>query len=163
MIRPDPDKIIVPRTHGEILAEPVISTLRPALLPSLPDGLGSQRNDARAQLLGAAMEWAKLTGATPPTADAAEKAWVITGHQVEFYHPGVWAKVLAADAVARRSDAVAFDLLVDHDVIDHIGFDVPVERGNGGWGRTREDIAVNPAALPAESLQAPPLNDFLQW
>ncbi len=180
MIRPDPKKIIVPRKHGEILIEPPLSQLvstlnsRPSVLtPPQRDAVSAQslsvheqRAQARAQFLRAAAEWAAITGAEAPPPDAENKSWVITGHQVEFYHAGVWAKVLAADDLAGRTNAIAFDILVDHDLIDRIGFDVPVEKGNGGWGRTWEgppEASSTMQSLPAESLSAPTLNAFLQW
>ena len=172
MIRPDPAKIIVPRKHGEILIEPPMDRLARALTSPADSGRGvttseplaSLRREARRQFLHAAGEWARVNGAEPPPAEAADAAWVITGHQLEFYHPGVWAKVLAADELARRGGAIAFDLLVDHDIVERFGFDVPVEKGDGGWGRAWQGLMPAPQNHPpVERIDAPSLETFERW
>ncbi|MFI5378892.1 MAG: hypothetical protein ACHRHE_06330 [Tepidisphaerales bacterium] len=45
-----------------------------------------------------------------------EQPLVLTGHQIEFFHPGVWCKQVAADAIARAVDGRAWLLAVDSDV-----------------------------------------------
>ena len=70
------------------------------------------RRAARAHLIDAATTWAGTLHADPPPPDAATRPIVLTGHQVEFYHPGVWAKVIAVGPHARAvqsGDRVLFD------------------------------------------------------
>ena len=52
-----------------------------------------------------------------------------TGHQVEWWHPGIVAKFMWADAIARRDGAVVLWLLVDTDVRDPRELRLPVETG----------------------------------
>ena len=107
-------------------------------------------------------------GAPEPGKNAADLPWVLTGHQVEFYHAGVWAKVVAADVLTQDSEemggpprAVAFDLLVDHDLIEHLGFDVPLAGGDG-W--RRESIEWAEAEnKTADALAAPSPEQFEGW
>jgi hypothetical protein len=121
---------------------------------------------ARRDLWQALTAHARASGAQLETLPPAEHRWIFTGHQVEFYHPGVWAKVIVADELARRSSAqgtpaIAFDLLVDHDLLDHRGFDVPVQ-ADGHW--SRQPVEYAPASpLPVEALQAPSRDTFDGW
>ncbi len=172
-VQPDPAKIIVPRKHGEVLIEPPLSVLEQFLLDDSArenaatgldfagHPLATLRAKARAHFLAAAKTWAANTGAAPPRVDALDKPWILTGHQLEFYHAGVWAKVLAADALADRAHAVAFDLLVDHDVVDEFGFHVPEQRGDQ-WSRPLVAWST-PSGMPAEALPAPDSAAFEKW
>ncbi len=175
-LRPDPARIIVPRRHGEVLIEPPLKQLESALrAPSPPPPRGGShvpspfeapleqlKAAARHHLVEAATQWANQIGAEPPPPDAAARPILLTGHQVEFYHPGVWAKVLVADELAKRTNATAFDLLVDHDTVDHLGFSVPVQNATGEWSKTRIDFAP-PSPLPADALDAPTVDQFEHW
>jgi hypothetical protein len=170
---PDPTKIIVPRRHGEVLIEPPLAEI--ATVPRLPcdkerDNIASifnaadtfLRTSARDTLIKALNQHAESIG-EPAPGISAEQTLILTGHQVEFYHPGVWAKVIAADELARRvPNARAIDLLVDHDLVDHLGFDVPAQSEDNSWRKEPEEFA--PAQpLPAESLKAPGLAQFDEW
>ncbi|HVX83882.1 MAG TPA: hypothetical protein VH253_03620 [Phycisphaerae bacterium] len=162
-IRPDPAKIVVPRRHGEILIEPPLPELEAALAHAAPSPLLTEtRRTARAHLLAAATRWSRTIGADAPPADALDRPFILTGHQLEFYHPGVWAKVIIADELAQRTGAAAFDLLVDHDTVDHLGFDVPVQSPEGDWSKRPVEFAP-PSSLPADSLHAPSVGQFEQW
>ncbi|HUO08238.1 MAG TPA: hypothetical protein VM008_08070 [Phycisphaerae bacterium] len=180
-LRPTPQKIIVPRKHRQVLIEPPPAELQAALASAsaLPaDGntpfgrsLEQLRAQGRRHLLDQATRWAEWIGAPAPSAAALERPWVITGHQVEFYHAGVWAKVLAADVLAKRvgggggggggGEGIAFDLLVDHDTVDHLGFDLPVQVGNS-WQRKTVEWAPA-SSVPADGLFAPTREQFERW
>lgn len=45
---------------------------------------------------------------------------IATGHQIELYHPGVWAKNLLLDAVAKKTGATALHVAVDTDSPKHL-------------------------------------------
>lgn len=45
---------------------------------------------------------------------------IATGHQIELYHPGVWAKNLLLDAVHRKTGATALHIAVDTDSPKHL-------------------------------------------
>ncbi len=51
---------------------------------------------------------------------------VMTGHQPEFWHPGILAKYIAADALAGAADAHAAHLVVDSDETDPGAVRIPV-------------------------------------
>ena len=53
---------------------------------------------------------------------------VMTGHQAGFWHPGILAKYIAADAVARREGASVAWLVVDQDENDPLEIRCPVMR-----------------------------------
>ncbi len=175
MLAPDPDKIIVPRKHGEILIDPPLGELArevekappPGLLPSESwrDGqyLEAFRAPARAHLRRAVAQHASAIG-QPLDAMGENGKFVITGHQVEFFHAGVWAKMIATDAIARKAGAVSIDLLVDHDIVDEMGFDLPKRAAGGGGAWRKESVTFDDAsALPAEFLRAPDAGAFDRW
>lgn len=101
-----------------LVAEPPLNTLRPRGVPS------PAAQDRRAWLLravntgGAAM---RFDGATPIIA---------TGHQAWLWHPGILAKDIAAAALAKRENALAVHLVVDHDPHDCYALDLPVVEGD---------------------------------
>ena len=55
---------------------------------------------------------------------------VATGHQAWLWHPGILAKDLAASAVARRFDAAAVHIVVDHDAHEALSLSLPVVQGD---------------------------------
>lgn len=42
---------------------------------------------------------------------------VLTGHQPQLFHPGVWYKNFALSAIARQAGAIAVNLLIDNDTL----------------------------------------------
>lgn len=122
------------------------------------------RRQARSDVLAGVQRHAARIEAAVPGAGAVDRPWVITGHQVEFYHAGVWAKVVAADALARQSNAVAIDLLVDHDHADHFGFDMPSQVGEGQWQRQPVHWAAGGSGDAAvDSVDLPTAEQFEAW
>ena len=170
----NPAAIIVPRRHRDVLIEPPAAELA-AFLAALPattrlspapyaDGgtsIETLAGVARQELIDAINRFAQETGFSPAPAGSSAKPWVITGHQVEFYHPGVWTKVILTHALANQSRAMAIDLLVDHDTVDHLGCALPqwngsrLERKLVTWG--------DASALPAEFLSSPQGEQKAQW
>jgi len=61
----------------------------------------------------------------------------------------------------RRGEGIAFDLLVDHDTVDHLGFDLPVQVGNS-WQRKTVEWAPA-SSVPADGLFAPTREQFERW
>jgi hypothetical protein len=182
-VAPESARIITPRKHGQILIEPAMDELRrvltdarkraegkqcaaPACGPESRDELGglsrveiSRR--ARAELVAAIRQFREQIEAAPPPADILARPWVMTGHQVEFYHAGVWAKAVAVDALARASGAVGIDLLVDHDVVEHLGLDVPARDGDK-WIRRAVEWGAAPA-WAVDGIDAPASGEFERW
>ncbi len=166
-IRPRPDHILTPRRHGMVLFEPPAATFAAALaaqpVPAATPLTSSDfRRQAREDLLSSIQEHALAIGIAGPTADILTRPWVITGHQVECYHAGVWAKVIAADHLAQRANAVAIDLLVDHDVLSHLGLEVPMME-SGHLARQRITWDEHAPSVAAEFITAPPPLKRQRW
>ncbi len=50
---------------------------------------------------------------------------IVTGHQPELFHAGVWAKNFATAGLARATDATALNLIIDNDTIASTRIKVP--------------------------------------
>ena len=57
---------------------------------------------------------------------------IVTGHQPDFIHPGIWAKHVVAHRFAQALGGAAVNLLVDHDLAKTRSLRIPVER-EGTW------------------------------
>ena len=53
------------------------------------------------------------------------KSLVVTGHQPELFHPGVWVKTFAAAGIASQTQGVALNLIVDNDIPKATSIQVP--------------------------------------
>lgn len=80
------------------------------------------RVQARAEAVDAARRYMERLGLSAPPISADDptvddpRPWIVTGHQPELFHPGVWVKNFAAGAIARRADGVAVNVVVDNDL-----------------------------------------------
>lgn len=118
-------RLLAPARHGELLEVPPLGEL-PALAQRARQRLssgswGAARTEARREVLA-------LTGAQAST----DAVWLVSGHQPELYHPGVWAKSFAIANLARRVGGVALSLIVDSDLVKSTALRAPV-RGREGW------------------------------
>jgi len=71
------------------------------------------RREARAAAVGAARAYLREAGEPVPEGDG--DVLLVTGHQPELFHPGVWVKNFGLCALARRHRAVALSLIIDSD------------------------------------------------
>ena len=73
---------------------------------------------ARSQLLAAAIDFTHsyCDVATPPPCARTCGPMILTGHQPEIVHPGVWLKNFAAAHVASRCRGTAIHLIIDSDL-----------------------------------------------
>ena len=176
-VLPDEGSIIVPRLHGQVLIEPPASRLFQAI--EMPPGrysfsrhsdilgipeFGRLADIARQDLYQAVCTHAAATGMPAPAMEIIHRPWIVTGHQSEFYHAGVWAKVLAADILARQAGAQAFDLIVDHDLLNECGFALPVpdSENAGQWRKDPVDWG-KPEAVPSQFIDAPRHRRKQEW
>ena len=81
---------------------------------------------ARRELLTAARRYCHQSceSADRPGAGASPSI-IMAGHQPEMFHPGVWFKNFALDALARDQQAIALNLIVDSDVLRSASLRVP--------------------------------------
>lgn len=57
--------------------------------------------------------------------DVAADSLVVTGHQPELFHVGVWAKNFATAGAARSASAVPMNLVIDNDTLNHTSLRIP--------------------------------------
>jgi hypothetical protein len=94
---------------------------------------------------------------TPPTSPVdtsvdLSEPWVVTGHQPELFHPGVWVKNFAAAAIARKADGVSLNVIVDNDLPKSPSIMVPTVE-TGGIRRIGVEFDVWPdREVPFEDL-----------
>lgn len=73
--------------------------------------------------------------------DLTQRRLFVSGHQPSLYHPGVWVKNFAVDSMAKRSDGVSLNLIVDNDTLGSTAIRVPT--GN------RDALSVTRVAFDA--------------
>ncbi len=124
-----------PQKDREILCVPPWSAIRPKLVGQretldtcdveiLGVPLAELARDARRALRAEAMTYTQsYTKVTePPCADA---PLIITGHQPELIHPGVWLKNFAAGQLAQAVGGTAINLVIDNDLCRSPALRVP--------------------------------------
>ena len=125
-----------PVGHGEVLTEPEYSTwaglaaANHALAASwectvagVP--LGELRAEARAEAIDAAEGFSAGLGVPIDIGGDPEGLMVMTGHQPELYHPGIWVKDFLLQRLADETGAVALDIVVDSDGFDRVELRTP--------------------------------------
>ncbi|MHB9003328.1 MAG: hypothetical protein ACYC6C_04600 [Coriobacteriia bacterium] len=131
MDRPRPK---VPHEHGHVLTEPPLSEW-PSILSCNRDDASRWefhiadtpvdrfRVQARAEAIACAVEFSERLGVSADAPDLT--SIVMTGHQPEFYHPGVWIKNFVMERIARTTGSLAVNLVVDTDAFEGIEIATP--------------------------------------
>ncbi|MGO9468558.1 MAG: hypothetical protein ACLQIB_51870 [Isosphaeraceae bacterium] len=93
------------------------------------------RQKAREEVLGLARGFLAGHGLDSPRFDLAVARpssipLVVTGHQPELFHPGVWVKNFITAAAAHSSGGVGLNLVVDNDIPKSSSIEVPRARGD---------------------------------
>jgi hypothetical protein len=88
------------------------------------------------------------------------KLWYVSGHQPEFFHPGVWFKNFVLYEAAREQKAVSLNVVIDHDAASPISIAVPFANDDGtigsksvaleGWAELRTASGESQANVPWE-------------
>lgn len=79
---------------------------------------------------------------------------IVTGHQPEFIHAGVWVKHLVASRLAEATGGEAINLVVDNDAPKKTSLKIPIEEGNG---TSLQDILTATARAGFAYEQLPPM------
>ncbi len=127
---------VLPHGHGELLARPPVAQwlelaeetsarLRDETVEIAGVALGRLRRDARRQIVAEALAYTDSFGLDLGEVDLNPELLLITGHQPEIFHPGVWVKYFLLDALASDSGGVGIDLVVDTDTFDAVGLTAP--------------------------------------
>lgn len=101
--------------------------LDPTLSDWAPGGELRRDSDARLGLAEAVAQHAEAIGTPtfPDGFDPQATPIILTGHQAQLWHPGIFAKDLAAHALARKLGGVAVHHVVDQDVHEAWSVDRP--------------------------------------
>lgn len=124
-------RIVPPEGHGEVLCDPPyaawadIVTANRRASAGWPEAMRARRDAARQELLVLARHWTEALGVTA-LGGPDDAPIVMTGHQPELYHPGVWVKVFLLDRLARETGATGVDLVVDTDRAGETGVRLPL-------------------------------------
>ncbi len=86
-----------------------------SLAEEWPAALRDLRLAAREESVSLARGFTRAIGAPVP-AGGAGSLIVMTGHQPEIYHPGVWVKALLVQRLSEEISALGMDVVVDTDV-----------------------------------------------
>lgn len=113
------DALAAPVADGAMLIEPGVDRLI-----DMARRNRAQRQSYQFDLLGRPVsEWAT------PMVDADAPLVIMTGHQPEFFHAGVWIKHVLASCIAQRIGGVTTFLVVDSDVPGTIQISWPIIEG----------------------------------
>ncbi len=122
-----PHRLRAPSADGALLAEPPLDQAGLALRANA-DRLnrwdydfqgrtaGRLRAMARAQVVALARQHHRKYGLDLPDVPDQPARMVVTGHQPELFHPGVWVKNFAVAGLAESQGAVGLNLIVDNDI-----------------------------------------------
>jgi hypothetical protein len=134
-------RLRAPSSDGGVLAVPALSDAQVRLEANLErlrrfesyDVQGRSAARVRAMARAEALEQARVHlarfGLDPGQATAVPERLIVTGHQPELFHPGVWIKNFAVAAIARATNAAALNLIVDDDIPKGASVRVPVRSG----------------------------------
>ncbi len=122
-----PHRLRAPSSDGALLADPAFSEAGEALDANASRlnrwdhdfqgrRAGRLRAMARAQVMALAKKYHQTFGLDWPDAPGQPPRLVVTGHQPELFHPGVWVKNFAVAGLAKARQGVGLNLIVDNDI-----------------------------------------------
>ncbi|MDB5346282.1 MAG: hypothetical protein JWP89_4659 [Schlesneria sp.] len=134
-----PPSLVVPRQHESVLVVPCADDLPDLILANAQrlsstdfdlDGISFQqlRDEAREAVIAEAVGYTSSLINDDIAVDR-QSPLVVTGHQPELFHIGVWAKNFAAAGLSRQTRGLALNLVVDNDTLGSTRIRVPVSKG----------------------------------
>jgi len=123
-----------PAEDGELLAEPPLAEIADQLdanttrlaasrIAIAGHPLAEFRRRAAEEVLAAAQRYLSETGEPAPSL---YPRLLVTGHQPDLFHAGVWAKNFVLNGLAGRHGATPLKFVVDNDIVKSTAIDVPV-------------------------------------
>jgi hypothetical protein len=88
------------------------------------------RAAARQQVVAKARDYLARAGLDAPELPRPLERLIVTGHQPDLFHPGVWVKNFAAAGLARDHGGVGLNLIVDNDIPKSASIRVPHPDGD---------------------------------
>ena len=165
MVRTRP---VLPAGHGELLAEPPYEHWEHLIALNARArrewgcavaGMPAEEfvRAARSDAIAAAQAFSARLGVPVRDPAGVQESTVMTGHQPELYHPGIWVKDFLLDRIAQQAGATGIDLVVDSDGFDVISLTAPcmapvVRRCEQylAVGGTETCFACSPVPAPGE-------------
>lgn len=105
-----------------------------------------------------------LTQCETPETDVLGRAsapMIVTGHQPELSHPGVWVKNFALHGLARKVGATPLNLIVDNDTLKTASLHLPAFRENDPSTVHRESVAFDLLSAETSYEDRPVMNEEL--
>lgn len=133
-----PRRLRAPPEHGAVLAEPPLAEAETWIaanrrqfttlaFPLLGRSWADLRRQGRQAAIAAAKEYVQQAG--EPSPDYGDASLIMAGHQPEIFHPGVWVKNFALNALARSAAATPVNLIVDQDTAKTTSLRLPALAG----------------------------------
>jgi len=118
-------RLRAPAGDGEALVVPPLRDVGDLIARNRPSFAAflELRTAARSQVLAAARAYHAERG--EPMPQGTSDVWLVSGHQPELFHPGVWVKNFALNGLARQHRAIALNLIVDNDTVKSASVRVP--------------------------------------
>lgn len=156
----DPHRLRTPRNDGAVLADPPLDqaagliAANGARLRDWDHDFNGRRAArlrmmARAQVLAKSREHHARFGLDFAAPDDRSVPWIVTGHQPELFHPGVWVKNFAVAGLARQHQGIGLNLIVDNDIPKGATIRVP-SRGRDRISAHAVEFDGPPAEAPFE-------------
>ena len=135
-------KLQAPPSNGDCFIEPPISESlsyihvnhqRFAAFADIEIGglsFTALRQQARDELITAGREHTQTYLDLTHTEVTETTSIVLTGHQPTLFHAGVWFKNFCADRIAKHTQSLAINLIIDHDLVKSTSIKVPAQTGN---------------------------------
>ena len=100
------------------------------------------RSAVRQEVVAAAQRFLERHGLSVPSLrlralGRSDRPLIVTGHQPELFHPGVWIKNFVAASIAGASGGVGLNLIVDNDIPKSTSIVVPAVERRGNSTCTR--------------------------
>ena len=156
-------RLRAPSTDGALLAEPPLSGANARLAANTQRldawdhdfqgrRAGRLRALARREILESSRAYLAQYDLDVPALPHSTAPLVVTGHQPELFHPGVWIKNFATAAIAREGNGVGLNLIVDNDILKSNSIRVPAT-DDGGLRVHRVEFDGRAAEVPIEELR----------
>ena len=138
-------RLRAPATDGGLLVDPPLGAVGQQVMANAArlaewdyDFQGRRarrlRDQIRREVIGLAGGFLRRHGLDGPASlgeasNPAVRPLIVTGHQPELFHPGVWVKNFAAGALGSASGGLALNLIVDNDLPKAASIRVPSWQG----------------------------------
>ncbi len=136
-------RITVPEGHGEVVSHPPLdqwadrarenaAAVRSWDFCVAGRPVGDVRRACRAESLRLACDYTSSLGLAPTAPTEDDAPVIVTGHQPELFHPGIWAKYFMVQRVCEEVDGHGIGLVVDSEVFGSVSAAVPCDAGQVG-------------------------------